>query len=203
MGSKGVSMLVLKEFKGIFTIDKAFYETFKQCLSTDTTRQGLSAVYFDNEHNTFVATDGRRLIKHTPDYTYGPEFKGYYELAKIGNTYKLLPTDIDYSFPNWKRIIDYSEDYTLYKTGIRDHAGRLSNKQSSIHSIKGNMREDSGLIGNIILENKCPVNIDFITKVLKHVNTFEILLGTDEQVRPIYFIIDPNTTYMVQPMMRD
>ena len=28
-------MLVLKEFKGIFTVDKAFYETFKQCVSTD------------------------------------------------------------------------------------------------------------------------------------------------------------------------
>ena len=70
------------------------------------------------------------------------------------------------------------------------------------HSIKGNMASDSGLIGEIILTNGTPVNIDFITKVLKHVDSFQVYTSQEDNLKPIFFKIDSSTLYMIQPMTR-
>jgi len=192
-------MNVLKEFKGVFEIDKAFYETFKECISTDTTRYFLGAVYFDSEASTFVATDGRKLIKHTTLNAYPDTPSGYYELAKIGKSYKMLPKDLDGNFPNWKRVIEQNNNYVCMQV---EKIVNYNKTMVQFHSIKGNMAEDSSLIGEIILQNKTPINIDFITKVLKHVGDFEVMYNSDSETSPILFIIDQRTTYMIQPMKR-
>ena len=189
-------MNVLKEFKGIFEVDKAFYETFKECISKDATRSFLMGVYFDSENNTFVATSGRRLIKHTPTETYNIE-SGYYELAKIGKVYKMIPKDMEGRFPNYQKILlNIDSNYKVLR----------NDKKESMFSIQGNMKHDSWLLSEIVLQNETPINFDFITKVLKHVPEFEVMIADTHEggnhFDPIYFIIDQCTTYMAQPMSR-
>ena len=188
-------MIVFKEFKGIFEIDKAFYETFKECIADDVTRPFLMGVYFDSEANTFVATDGRRLIKHTPTETYSIE-SGYYELAKIGKVYKMIPKDMEGRFPNYQKILSNIEsNYKVIRVG-----------KETLFGIQGNMKHDSSLLSEIVLQNEAPINFDFVTKVLKHVPEFEIMIADTHKggnhLDPIYFIIDQRTTYMIQPMKR-
>lgn len=194
-------MIVLKEFKGIFEIDKDFYETFKQCLSTDETRLHIQFVYFDGEQNTFVATDGRRLIKHTPDIEYDSDLTGFYEPAKIGKAYKLIPKDYTGNFPNWSRIIPARSEYSVMSLGKYGNSPG-NPKFDTVHTIKGKMSEDSTLLSEIIIKSGKPLNFDFVTKVLKHVKEFEVMLPDSDSYKPVLFIIDHSTEYMIQPMER-
>jgi hypothetical protein len=192
-------MRIIEEHKGIFEVTKGFYETFKESCSTDESRIFTNYVYFDQENKVFIATDGRRMIYHY-DTAVNSE-SGFYELAKIGKKYKLIPIKDQGTFPNWKRVVpvDSELEYVYMKS---DQYG--DNQQHSIFSVSGNLVRDSWFLCNMIRNIDCNINIEFITKVLKHVNQFEIMKNREKSGdRAIVFIIDKNTRYIVMPMNKN
>ncbi len=185
-------MKILKQFKGIFEVDKVFYETFRQCVSKDVTRQHLNYVHL--EGNTFVATDGKALIFHETEEDY-EGLGGYYELAKVGKSYKLLPVDCDSCFPTWRGILEALESKTLEK--LKYNKGRILAEK---HSLSGNLEKDSFLLSAIILKAGCPINLSHIPGTLKHVPEFQVFMAADSpEMFPILFEIDKNTSYISQP----
>jgi len=178
---------VLNEYKGTFEVTKEFYEVFKECQNYDPSRHFMTCVYFDGEQQTFVATDGKRMVYHK-DGNFPSTFQGQYELAKIGKKYKLIPKEEDGQFPNWMRVVPDLEKYHCVKIAD-DYTCGLS----------GKLPEDSMLICEIILETKAIFNIEFLTKVLKHVPSFEIQQHSEDG-KALFFDISEVTKYIVMPM---
>lgn len=190
-------MKVFKEFKGVFEIDKAFYETFKECCSKDETRFYLNYVFFDCSSNeqVFVATDGMKAIYHKVESNrFNDSLEGFYELAKIGKTYKLIPKEITGQFPKWRQFFLVNhEDYYLWEY-------RKQRGDSSKATLSGNYDKDSHLLGKLILSIGRPINLNFLTKVLKHVDEFQTMIHLEDTNNPVVFVIDPSTRYLVKPM---
>ena len=183
-----MSIAILKEYKGTFEVTKEFYETFKESVSTDESRFFMNHVYFDGPNNAFVATDGRRMMYHI-NYDINESFSGFYTPVKIGKTYKLIPVDCDGTFPLWKRVIP---DLETMKHVVIDNDTRMS--------LTGKLSTDSVTLCNIIRESNCNFNLEFFTKILKHVVSFEIMKVIDVDNRAVLIIIDDNTHYVIMPM---
>lgn len=192
-------MTIIKEFKGIFEVDKAFYECFKECVSKDETRIFINYVYYDGAENNFVATDGRRLIIHTPREFYGSKFTGFYELAKTGKSYKLLPVEDKGTFPMYQRIINDTDQVRMNKFTYKKFISYNRTETVDTLSISGNLDKDSYFISKLIAKIGRPLNINFLTKVLKHVPDVTTYYDSDTD-RPVLFILEPQTKYIVQPM---
>jgi hypothetical protein len=71
------------------------------------------------------------------------------------------------------------------------------------NSLSGKLANDSRLICNIIRTLDCVINIDYLTKVLKHVPGFEISYDSDSPRSAILFSIDSRTEYIVMPMGKE
>ena len=178
---------VIKEYKGTLEVTKEFYETFKECCSIDPTRYFMNHVYYDLANTTFVATDGHRMIYHFNDKIILTD-SGFFELAKIGKSYKLIPVDCGGTFPNWQRALPDLENYS--PVVIND-----SNK----FNLTGNLTKDSKVLCSIILETKMSLNIDFLLKVLKHTLSFSIQQSENEE-HALYITIDESTKYIIMPL---
>ena len=190
---------VIKEFKGTFEITKAFYETFKECMSEDETRKNMCYIYFDKDNMSFVATDGRKIIYHV-DNNINLTESGHYEPVKIGKTYKLIPVDMgkttkqgNLEFPRWKRVIPDLEN--MENIVIDD---------TRYFSISGKIDEDSKLICQFVRNLDCNINVNFLLKVLKHVDSFTMLKNVEHSSKHTCAVlcpIDANTHYVFMPML--
>ena len=183
-------MRVLNEYKGTLETTKGFYEVFKECCSTDLSRQSMNYVYYDKEESSFVATDGRRLIVHTDDTFEDIKGSGFYEAVKIGKKFKLVPVNFEGQFPNWQRVLPDESTYISVCIG-----------EYSSFGISGNIAKDSNILCKIIRKLDCCINIEFITKILKHVNEVEIYHHPEDKNKAILFSIDDRTKYIIMPMM--
>lgn len=187
---------IISEYKGTMEVSKAFYETFKESCSIDETRPSMNYVYFDGDNQTFIATDGRRMLYHY-DNSIGSVFQGFYELAKIGKKYKLVPVDEQGTFPNWQRVIP---DMDLMNCITIETEVYNKTTCESLLSLSGNLTKDSWTLCSIIRELDCNLNIEFLTKILKHVDSFEVMKNKEEKNRAIMIIIDTKTNYVIMPM---
>ena len=180
---------VLNEYKGTMEVTKEFYEMFRECLSTDEARYALNYVYFDSDQQTFVATDGSRMIWHI-SLDMSPKLTGFYELAKIGRKYKLIPFDCDGQFPSWQKVIPDREEAVTIKLDDGD----------CMMSLSGKMADDSVTLCQLIRATDSNINIDFLTKVLKHAASFTVQCSGRNKA--ILFEIDKDTNYIVMPLLR-
>ena len=179
---------IYNEYKGTFEVSKAFYETFKESCSTDETRMFLNYVYFDGDNHNFVATDGRRLIKHY-DSSIGTIFTGFYELAKIGKKYKLIAVNEEGTFPNYQKVLPNM-----------DNMENITVDNEDLFELTGNLKNDSVTLCEIIRALNCNINIEFLTKVLKHVGSFKILKNSEQENTAIMIEIDNQTNYVIMPI---
>ncbi len=181
--------MVIEEHKGVFEVSKALYETFKECVSKDETRYFMNGVYYDAETGHFVATDGRRLIYHSYE-SEGLE-SGYYDCAKIGKAFKLVPSKIDGQFPDWKRVApEMKEGFNEYRS------------MDTPQTLTGKLDEDSQTLLSIAFAADRKFNLDYLLKVLKHADDFEVSYGTKEY-DALHFSIDTKTKYVVMPFSKD
>jgi DNA polymerase III sliding clamp (beta) subunit (PCNA family) len=196
-----MNVAVMNYFKGTFEVTKAFYETFRECKSTDETRYFMQHVYYNAESGEFAATDGKRLIVHAHEFD--DVESGFYELAKVGKKYKLLPVKLDGRFPNYRRVIPELSHYELftYEKVTNSYTGKKEFVDS--FSINGKFDQDSTFIC-MLAQGSMVFNIDYVTKVLKHVGGFKVYIPTEEKERKnnaVYVEIDDNTQYVFMPMM--
>jgi len=180
---------VFNEFKGTMEVTKEFYEIFRECQSKDTARTFMLNIYFDGSKQTFVATDGRRMVYHR-DENISSDREGYYELAKIGKKYKLIPIECNYEFVKWGNVIPETEKMVIVK---------IDGEKS--HGLSGKLDKDSPWICKFIKETGCLININYMLNVLKYCPSFTAYFMDINMA--ILFEIDEQTNYIVMPLQQD
>ena len=172
--------MFIKEFKGNVEIGQDTFNMLKSCLSTDTMRTFLCHVYI--EDGKITATDGHVLVQYSADMELQAE--GFYELAKVGKKYLLLPVDYDGTPPNYAKVIP---DYDVITT------------ESISISGKANVLIDSITICQIIHTTGNNYNLDYLWNI-KHlgaVDMYSVELGKAVLFKGQDFV------YVVMPIVRE
>lgn len=185
-------MRTLGAFKGTITVDREFYQVFSDCLSNDETRPFMHNVYYDEKNGCFASTDGRRLVTH---FSEGYE-EGFYELAKIGSKYKLIPVACKEVFPNYTMVLPDKDSYDVFEYNVINQFNK--NEISSNILFSGNLDKDSPILCKIIIETGKSFNFNFLIKTLKNIPC--TLYFTKEENKPLLFELDRDTRYVVMPM---
>jgi hypothetical protein len=171
-------MIFTKEFRGNVEIQQDVFNMLKACVSVDDSRQSLCNVRIDD--GKITATDGRVLVQYTADLT----ISGWYEPAKVGAKYLLLPVDYDYTPPTYGRVIP-------------DYPVSMTNDGIIITGKKSDMSSDSRAICEIIYTTENYFNLDYLWN-LKHAGTvFMSHGGAGKAVR----FDGPDMIYIIMPMV--
>lgn len=185
---------IIKAEETRIEISKNLYELFNRIMCKDAVRYFMNRVHWDKEEDKLVVTDGRQMLAVTVDNDLMlPNNADAFELAKIGKKFYLINLKAEGMFPNYKRTIpDYLEgDYQQIKNG-------LSNKE---FNICGKIGEDSITVFRILESVKSPINLDYLTTVLKFADHFECY-ADNTGCHPVVMTWK-DCLYLFMPMQKD
>ena len=175
--------MLFKEFKGNVEIGKSEHDMLKSCLGVDPLRALFHYVHIDSESSKVTATNGRILIQYTIPTPITVD--GWYEPAKVGKKYLLLPVNSDIQPPDYSRVFPE-------KAACKMEAINLSGKSADVC-------KDSQQICEMILKTNSLINLDFLWRLK---NLPDVNMYADEPDKPIMFTAS-GIVYVIMPMAKD
>lgn len=166
------------------TISKDAFQILKDTVSKDKTRYYIGTPYYDAEEKKIIATDVCRMAVINWEIE---EFKKstYVELIKTGSVHRVIKSDLDAQFPNWKRVLpDYSGETPIMED----------------FSFEGDNVADSRIFCDIVLEIGQAINVDWTIKTLKKVFIETLKKGPKEK-NPLEFTFNQGV-YILMPMRK-